>query len=158
MKSRIVSYVNQLNGLYNGDTWLEESFSKKLNSLSDEKAFSPSPGHNHSVAEVVSHIIEWRKELVRKLKYNSSERCLTLESDKNWIALKLLKQMGWHHLYTELENTQREIIDLLQQKDDDFLDEPLGDTKFSKEYYVTGLLHHDLYHLGQIGLILKFQK
>jgi uncharacterized damage-inducible protein DinB len=156
MKSRIGSYIEQLNEIFNGETWLEESFSKKLNNLSDEQVFTPAPGLNHCVAEVVSHITEWRKELIRKLSHDSSERFLTIESKNNWIPLKQLKQTGWCQIYANLEKSQLQINNLLQHKDDNFLDEPLGQTKFNKEYFVAGLLHHDLYHLGQIGLILKF--
>ncbi len=49
----------------------------------------------------------------------------------------------------------QEISQWFQQ---DFLDGQLGETEFNKEYFVAGLLHHDLYHLGQIGLILKWAK
>jgi hypothetical protein len=51
---------------------------------------------------------------------------------------------------------------LLRTKVDDFLLEKYYDTDF-KGYYpykfvVHGMLHHDVYHLGQLGLIIKFLK
>ena len=92
MKTRINSYKEQFNKVFNGNPWLDESFSKKLDDLSDEQVFSPSPGHNHSIAEVVSHITEWRREIIRRLNYNSSERMLTVESENNLIPLAQLKK------------------------------------------------------------------
>lgn len=155
MKSRIQSYKEQFRYLFDGNPWLDETFSKKLDNLSEQQVFKQSPGHNHSAAEVVSHITEWRKEIIRRLKYNSSERLLTEQSAHNWRDLQQLQQAGWHQLYTDLKQSQHEVIDLLENKDDNFLDELPGDSEFNKEYFLAGLLHHDMYHLGQIGLILK---
>jgi len=156
MKPRINAYIEQFNQIFNGNPWLDETFTKKLDNLSAEQVFTPSSNQNHSVAEVVSHLIEWRKEIIRRLHCNSSERMLTEQSPENWRQPEQLKQADWHHLYEEFKKTQQQIIDLLKNKDDSFLDELLGETEFNKEYFVAGLLHHDLYHLGQIGLILKF--
>lgn len=156
MKSRISSYREQFNQIFSGNPWIDESFHKKLDNLSDVQVFFESPGHNHSVAEVVSHITEWRREIIRRLNYNSSERMLTVQSVNNWIPLQQLKETGWDQLYAALRESQQEINNLLDDKDDIFLDELLAGTEFNKEYFVAGLLHHDVYHLGQIGLILKF--
>ena len=72
----INSYTQQFSQVFNGNPWLDESFSKKLDDLSEVEAFTQSPNHNHSVAEVVSHITEWRKEILRRLADNSPERML----------------------------------------------------------------------------------
>ena len=90
--------------------------------------------------------------------FNSSERLLTEESIDNWKNLRELQQTGWQQLYADFNQSQDELINFLQGKDDNFLDGQLGETEFNKEYFVAGLLHHDLYHLGQIGLILKWSK
>lgn len=158
MTTRIQSYIEQFNQIFDGNPWLDETFSKKLNNLPDKEAFNPSPDNNHSVAEVVSHIIVWRREIIRRLKENSSERLLTEESADNWKNLQVLQQIGWPKLYEDLKQSQQQLIELLENKNDAFLDEQLGETAFNKEYFVAGILHHDLYHLGQIGLILKWSK
>lgn len=101
---------------------------------------------------------EWRKEIVRRLVNNSSQRELTEESPGNWKPLAELQQSGWQQLYADFKQSQQHLMNLLEGKDDRFLDEQLGKTEFNKEYFVAGLLHHDLYHLGQIGLILKWIK
>lgn len=158
MTSRIQSYLIQFQQVFNGNPWLDESFAKKLDNLSETQAFVQSPGNNHSVAEVVSHLVEWRMEIIRRLAHNSSERRLTEESPQNWKPLRELQQTGWQQLYADFKQSQVQLLDLFENKVDFFLEEQLGDTTFNKEYFVAGLLHHDLYHLGQIGLILKWAK
>src|SRR3954467_15125611 len=110
MTSRIQSYIDQFNQLFNGNHWLDETFAKKLDDLSDIQAFTQSPGNNHSVSEVVSHITEWRKELIRRLSENSSERTLIDESPANWRSLKELQQIGWQKLYSDLAQSQQYLI------------------------------------------------
>jgi uncharacterized damage-inducible protein DinB len=158
MKARIRSYIEQFSQVFNGKPWLDETFCKKLDPLSEQQVFTQAPGNNHSVAEVVSHIIVWRNEILRRLVDNSSERMLTDESADNWKPLQELRQTGWQQLYTDFKQLQEELINLLESRDDNFLAEQLADTEWNKEYFVAGLLHHDIYHLGQIGLILKWAK
>lgn len=154
----IDSYKQQFSQVFNGNPWLDETFSKKLDDLTELQAFTQAPGSNHSVAEVVSHIIEWRKEIIRRLIHNSSERMLTDKSPKDWIPLEQLRKKGWRLLYADFKKSQQQLMSLLESKDDNFLHEQLSDTGLTKEYFVAGLLHHDLYHLGQIGLILKWAR
>lgn len=154
MTTRIQSYIQQLQQVFNGNPWLDESFAKKLDGLTEAQAFAQAPDNNHSVAQVVSHLVEWRKEIFRRFIDNSSKRKLTQEN--NWKSNQELQQAGWHKLYDDFKGSHHQLIELLESKDDFFLGEQLGDTAFDKEYFITGLLHHDLYHLGQIGLILKW--
>ena len=158
MNKRIQSYIEQFNQIFDGEPWLDETFGKKLKGLTDEQVFTKAPDNNHSVAEVISHLVAWRKEYVRRLFENSPDRMLSDESAHNWIPAEELKKQGWQHLYDDFKQSQRELIGLLQNKEDSFLDEHLAGTDHIKEYYLAGLLHHDVYHLGQVGLILKWAK
>lgn len=56
-----------------------------------------------------------------------------------WIHLQKLKEKGWHQLYADLRESQQEINNLLENKDDSFLDEFLAGTAFNKEHF-AGLL------------------
>jgi uncharacterized damage-inducible protein DinB len=158
MLSKMQSYIEQFNQIFNGNPWLDETFSKKLDNLSEQQAFIQSPGNNHSVAEVVSHIIVWRKEVLRRLTQNTAERLLTEESADNWKPLYVLQPDGWQQLYSDFKQSQQELFHFLESRDDNFLAEQIGETELNKEYFVAGLLHHDIYHLGQIGLILKWAR
>lgn len=157
MNTQIKSYIHQFNDVYNGSPWLDETFAKKLDSLTAEQAFTQAPDNNHSVAEVVSHIIIWRNELLRRLAANSSERGLTEDGD-DWKSLQELQQTGLEQLYTAFKKSQQRLIGFLEALDDEFLRRQHADTIWDNEYFIAGLLHHDLYHLGQVGLILKWAR
>ncbi len=149
----VQNYLLQIQRAYEGDNWLDEDINKKLTLVDDHNAFIKPASDIHSIAEVVSHIIEWRKELLGRLE-TGRVPVLKMESPGNWIPNDVLQQKGWQHLLDELQNTQRNIAALLQQKDDAFLSsEWLGGENYG--FLVAGWIEHDIYHLGQIGLIYK---
>lgn len=156
MQKRIASYIKQFNEVFNGNPWVDETFSKKLDALTQGQAFAQAPGNNHSIAEVVSHLIVWREEVLRRLNGNTAASNITDESPENWRDIDVLREKGWKELYEKFKHSHHTIIHFLQFKTDDYLDELLGKSNHTMEYYITGLLQHDLYHLGQIGLIAKW--
>jgi uncharacterized damage-inducible protein DinB len=120
MNTRIQSYVHQFNEIFAGSPWIDETFSGKLDGLTEEQVFTQAPGNNHSVAEIVSHIVVWRNEITRRLANNVSDTLLTDESPENWLPLHELKRTGWQELYHLLHRSQKELIALLEDKDDAF--------------------------------------
>lgn len=146
-------YLRQLKSIYEEDPWIDESFAKKLKELSEEEAFrQPIPGV-HSVAEVLSHLIEWRKELIYRFESGEAPRMFD-HSENNWYGNEELSKKGWDNLKQQFEDSQHQLIKLWSGKEDSFLS-----TKYQEDYtdlyLVEGIVHHDLYHLGQIGLIIK---
>lgn len=151
--TRIKAFIKQLQQLYYGGNWLDEDIEKKLKHVNEENAFVKPEGYIHSIAEVTSHILEWRKELIERLAVGRHAR-LTMESPNNWLPNDTLKKQGWAYLKDGLEKSQLELIALLEKKDDDFLaNKWVGDDTY--EWLLIGLIEHDAYHLGQIGLIYK---
>ena len=96
-----------------------------------------------------NYICIYRLNVMDLFKYNQ------LNNDK-------LEVLGWKHLKSEYDKSLAALIDLLKSKDDKFLDEEYYDTDFKDDYkysfVINGMLHHDIYHLGQIGIIIKFLK
>ena len=49
-----------------------------------------------------------------------------------------------------------------KSKDDEFLNEQYYDTDFKDNYeyrfVINGMPHHEIYHLGQLGIIIKYLK
>ena len=150
---RIKQYVRQLDQLYNGGSWQGESISAKLNSLSEAEAFQqPLPGV-HSVAEIVWHCIYWRTVALKRMEGDNLYREQTMEA-LNFLPLTELQEKGWKDLIAELSQSQSDILRELDTKRDAFLD---GEYQpgYSFDHLVEGIVQHDLYHLGQIGLVIS---
>jgi len=148
--------IEQLKDVQNGITWYDDNIEKKISQITEKQAFLRPIPEIHSVAELVSHIWVWRMDTIRRL--NGLESKLTVESPENWKNNEELKETGWEKLKADLIDSQKELVEFLTDKDDAYLEETKYKEKYTLKYLVEGILHHDLYHLGQIGITIKLLK
>lgn len=154
--TKISSYIRQFEQLYSGGSWQDESFEAKLQDITNETAFTqPLPGV-HSIAEIIWHSLYWRTVLIKIMEGNDRYKDETAEK-YNFLPVETLKQQGWNHLWNEWKKSQEQIIQYLSEKTDRYLEEK-GPGKTDREYIVEGIVQHDIYHLGQIGLIKKIMR
>lgn len=158
MNILITNIIRQLREVQSGKIWIGTNFDKKLQSISEEEAFRrPVPGL-HSVAEIISHLTTWRKETI--LKIRTGKGSISDSDESNWLSNEKLREKGWKKIHIEYQNSLDEITELLESKEDDFLQYEYYDTDFKGNYpylfVIEGMLHHDIYHLGQLGIIIRF--
>src|SRR5437868_2198186 len=97
MDNRLIkAYVFQLQSSIDGDLWIEETFNKKLSSLVEDEPFIRPASEVHSVAEIVSHILEWRLSVLNIL--HGGKKTLTMSAPNNWRSNEELKNVGWQSL------------------------------------------------------------
>ena len=63
----IDNYLKQLSEIHDGEHWIDETFKKKIAPLTDAEAFAKPHSNIHSVAELISHLAEWRKVIADAL-------------------------------------------------------------------------------------------
>lgn len=146
-------YIRQLEQLYRGGSWQGESFLDKLSNVDETTAFTPPAAGVHSIAEIAWHAIYWRTVLIKRLQGDNNYREATMEQ-LSFLPPATLRQKGWAQLQAELEESQNTLIELLTALDDDALQLEYS-PGYSYAYHVEGIIHHDVYHLGQIGLVKK---
>ena len=154
-RTLIDNYQSQLAAIFDGSPWIDETFKKKIDGLTDEEAFARPYPAIHSVAELVSHLVGWRKVIMDSLKGLPYESIF--EAELNWRSNDTLRQTGWKKIKDGFYYSQQELNSLLEKQNDAWLGKIYSEGKNIK-YLVDGLLHHDLYHLGQIGITLKLVK
>ncbi len=157
MSKIIKEIITQLESIHRGHNWFGQSYQTKLQDLDPGLYFKrPFPGI-HSVAELVAHGNAWRKDAAVKIQ--TGKGVLTEASDLDWPDLKILENRGWDDIYKEYSKSVEELILLLEQKEDSFLEEKYSDPEFNGEFpysfAIHGIVQHDLYHLGQLGLVCK---
>lgn len=153
----IKDIIRQLEDAESGDLWLDENFEKKLARVSDEEAFVRPLPELHSAAELLSHLIVWRRVNVRRMMGESLD--MPDDHPDNWKSNELLKtHYTWKSLKEDFHASQQEVIAMLTGKDDSYLD--TVSTHYGKtfKYLLEGLIHHDMYHMGQLGITIKYLK
>jgi hypothetical protein len=156
----IENIISQLKDIQEGKNWIGSSFEKKLKMVSEDEAFQRPLPDLHSVAEIISHLTAWRRDAI--LKIRTGKGTLTEGAEENWLSNEKLRTIGWKRILTDHNNSLSELIELLRIREDGFLKEKYYDTDFKGyfdyKFVIDGMLHHDLYHLGQLGIIIKFLK
>ena len=151
--TKIKNYIRQFEQLYGGGSWQDESFEAKLQDVTEQTAFMrPLPGV-HSIAEIIWHSLYWRTVLIKRMEGNYGYRDETVDK-YNFLSIETLKQKGWIYLWNEWQKSQEQLIAYLRERTDHHLEEK-APGKDSLEYMVEGIIQHDIYHLGQIGLVKK---
>jgi uncharacterized damage-inducible protein DinB len=148
----INNLIRQLNELETGSLWFDQSFKDKFDALPEDDAFTKPMPQIHSVAEHVSHMLEWRKECVLRFKGGKTE---LMNSPADWRDNEELRKFGWTNLKNALYSSREELIELLANQDDTYLETKFQDTEYNFHYLIEGIIQHDLYHLGQIGVTIK---
>ena len=148
----ISNIIRQLNEIQDGSLWFDQSFKDKIDNLSETEALTRPIPQIHSVAEHVSHMLEWRKECILRYKGQKTE---LMNSPDDWKENSALREFGWNNLKNTFYNSRSELIDLIANHDDDYLENKFPDTDYNFHYLIEGIIHHDLYHLGQIGITIK---
>jgi uncharacterized damage-inducible protein DinB len=151
----IKNIVRQLHEIQEGSLWFDQCFKDKIDELSDFEALTKPIPQVHSVAEHISHMLEWRKECMLRFKGLRTE---LMNSPDDWKANTELSKIGWTELKNAFYNSQSELIRLTESQDDTYLETKFLDTDYNFHYLIEGIIHHDLYHLGQIGVTIKLLK
>ncbi len=151
----IKNIVRQLHEIQEGSLWFDQCFKDKIDSLSDSEALTSPLPQVHSVAEHVSHMLEWRKECMIRFKGLRTE---LMNSPDDWKDNAELSKIGWADLKNAFYNSQSELIRLMESQDDTYLETKFLHTDYNFHYLIEGIIHHDLYHLGQIGVTIKLLK
>lgn len=148
-----MSYTRNFGEIYNGDPWLGESFMGKLEDVTEKEAFTPPAIGVHTIAELVAHVIYWRSPIIKRLKGEKNYVGL-MDSPENWPSLASLKSKGWKKLLEEFDESQEQLISLLEKAKPGFYNEQYK-PGVSWDQMIEGVVQHDIYHLGQLALVKK---
>ena len=151
--NKIIHLVSRFNAIFRGDNWLDETFQKKLDALDARTAFKQPLEGVHSIAEILWHCTYWRQTLIHRMTGDPGFRDRTVD-EQNFLPLETLVVKGWTNLLNEFNESQEQLVSFLAARTDEFLEEKYTQDQ-SYEYLIEGMLDHDAYHLGQIGLVHK---
>ncbi len=157
MNVLIQHIIEQLKEIQEGKPWIGSTYKSKLEGIDSDLVFERPHPDLHSVADIISHMNLWRREAILKIETGKGSK--TDACEENWLPENKLKAIGWTALKSEYDATLNRIISLLEEKEDSFLEVEYYDTDFKAMYpysfLLKGMLHHDIYHLGQLGIIIK---
>jgi len=135
-----------------GDAWHGPSLLALLAGVPPELAARrPIPGA-HSIWELVLHATFWQEIVRRRL---AGEPWREPPAAESWPPVGAAGRDGWREAVARLEDGHRRLADALAAAPDDRLDDLVADGDHSVYVMLHGLIHHHLYHAGQIALLKR---
>ncbi|RKE98127.1 DinB family protein [Ichthyenterobacterium magnum] len=153
MVNKIQKLVLKLKESFKGKPWFGDSLIHKLNKINYQDANIVVTDSSKSIAMIIQHLINWRVFVIEKLKRNESY-AIIINSNCDWSEIKIESELEWTKLLNKLIFTQAEIIKILEdQMINNQLENIVPGESYSFESLLIGIIHHDIYHSGQIGLL-----
>ena len=143
---------------HDGPAWHGASLAQNLDGINADQAASRPLPDAHSVWEIVLHMTGWTREVARRLE--GGEPGPPAEGD--WPAIGRVSEQAWASARAALGEAHAALAVAVDRFPEarwrdrvgGERDAPLG-TGVSYAAMVTGLLQHDAYHGGQVGLLRK---
>lgn len=156
MFSRFLS--EQVRLAHDGPAWHGAALAELLGGINAEQAASRPLPEAHSVWEIVLHVTGWTNEVARRLA--GGEPDLPVEGD--WPAVGRVSEQAWGTARKELDETHTALAAAVERFPESRWGHPVGGegnaplgTGVSYAAMLAGLLQHDAYHGGQVGLLRK---
>lgn len=156
MNQEILLIVEQLKDSFEGDPWFGRPVTELLKEVQEEIAFEK-PSGQHSLLEFLWHVVLWREFTISRLE-KDNDQPISYFDENDWRVLDHSDKTLWQKGLQQLHQTQEKLIELLQELGDEILEEVVPGREYNFRKLLYGLIHHDIYHLGQIAYLTKLLK
>lgn len=152
----IQQLAEKLKEIYDGNPWHGASLVALLSDIPTEHfTRSVAPGKK-SIAHLLEHILAWRRLVIEVLNGNKGYD-VPINSERDWPEPKPEGDSKSYY-QSKLETSQQELLLLLNDKADDWLQEQTPNRSYKNAFLIQGIVEHDLYHSGQIGIFNSLLK
>lgn len=152
MNNELKMYAAQLNENFSGEPWFGRNIQAILKEINEDIA-SQKPNGQHSMLELLYHMINWRLFTINRLEKSSA----TVKSfeENDWQVLDHQDKSLWQKGIDQLNDTQQRLLNLINTMKDEDLQSPVHERDYENRTLINGIIQHDIYHLGQIAYIKK---
>ncbi len=141
--------ISRLDNVFQGSPWYGNAL---LKTVSQIEMPNTRQGEGKSIGQILEHIVQWRCFAIEKLQQNK-DFDIEINSKQDWNKGKEYTMSEFFILVEQLKNSQEEMKNLLTDKSEEWLNGTVPGREYSFAYLIEGIIQHDIYHLGQIGLL-----
>ncbi len=135
------------------EAWHGPSLRAVLNGVDAGQAQARPIAGAHSIFELVHHITFERQRVAAAIAAETFADCVVDEAA--FPADPTVDEDAWQAALSDLEASQKRLIKELRRFPDERLQEKVPGRDYSFYFVLHGILHHDIYHTGQIALLKK---
>ena len=149
--NELASHLKQMQRAFEGESWHGPALLEALNGVDSHMAKRHHVHGVHSIWEIALHTVAWKRAVTHWLEGQE----FTVADADNFPSPEEGDETEWTHVQNELKVAQAELLAVVARLPNEKLYEspPGRQTVYSD--YLFGIVHHDLYHAGQIALLKK---
>jgi uncharacterized damage-inducible protein DinB len=151
MTPEVARIAAQLQATFEGPAWHGDAVMEILENVTWEEAMARPLSKTHSIAELVLHLTAWESVVFRRLRGEAVE----LEDAENWPNAAIQTEDKWQQMVAALAEGHAKLYEAVLHLDDTRLSDPVRGCDYDIYFMLHGVIHHDLYHSGQIALLKK---
>jgi uncharacterized damage-inducible protein DinB len=153
MNKEIQSIIRSLNNINYGEPWYGRSVFFLMDEADPAKAYEKPGRSAHSLAELLYHMLTWADFTLNCIKENK-EMDVSFFETNDWREIDPAVHT-WKTGLEEYKKIHEKIVELLKQKDNEFLDQKVNHRNYNFRFLLNGLIQHNIYHAGQIAYLKK---
>lgn len=153
MNKEIKNIINSLQNVNSGEPWFGRAVYEILDEVSTSICFIKPNNTEHSLIELLYHLVTWADFTLKRIEKDTINDLAAAE-ELDWRIIDP-KKHSWKKGVAEFKTIHQKIIALLNTKDDTFLQEKVDYRRYDFQFLLTGLIQHNIYHLGQIAYLKK---
>lgn len=148
MQNELPNLTLLLQRSFKKNAWHGPSVRESLENVTQELSLKRIPG-THSIIELVAHMTSWRMFAVKRLQGDADFK---VSDEANFPAAT-----DWVATLNALEESHTQLMEALKSFPEEKLQETVPNASAPYSFYIHlhGIVHHDLYHAGQIMLIRR---
>jgi uncharacterized damage-inducible protein DinB len=137
---------------YKGPAWHGPALAQNLDGITAEQAAQKPIGAAHSIWELVNHATAWINVVISTL---DGGTYAVLPTERDWAAISAQDKAAWESALGILDSSMDALCGAVAELPDEKLDQLVPGQEFNFYWLLHGVVHHNTYHSGQIGLIRK---
>jgi hypothetical protein len=153
MDAEIRSIRKNFENVLEGSPWYGTAVYKLMERINPEDTFRKIDKDNHSMVELVYHMLTWSEFTLAILEKAPASRLASIE-DMDWRPIDPVIH-SWHKGLDALKSVNRKILVCLDGMEDEILKEIVPCREYNYRFLLNGLIQHLIYHSGQIIFIHK---
>ena len=142
--------------VFEGDPWHGASTTALLAGVTAADAVRRPAGHAHCIWEIVLHMTGWVDEVAHRIGGRPAQE----PDGGDWPAVGEATEARWRAAQQALAAAHHALASAIRAVPEGDLERPVADTRdtadgtgLSRYLTLHGLIHHTIYHSGQIGLL-----
>jgi uncharacterized damage-inducible protein DinB len=153
VNKEVQSIIRNLEKVNTGQPWYGRAVYEMLEETDSPIVYKKPSENSYSLIELLYHMITWADFTLHRIN-GDKEKDLAAFEELDWREIDP-KIHTWKKGLAEFKAIHKKIIELLNEKEDAFLNEIVDYRNYNFRFLLNGLIQHNIYHIGQVAYVKK---